>query len=307
MLNNASQKGFTLIELMIAITLGLLISAAALMIFLSSQRSLAIQGGMGEIQQNAIFGLTALTYDLRHANLDTLSPYISKNKNNPSRVIFSGVIFETNQTMGGITLNADQVTGVSTNNGSMNEPSDQLTIQYKARQPMTNCEGETVPADTIAIQRYYIDRLPNNQQDGGDVRYGLWCDAAGNVETAPNTTQMRPMGNGAIVLIPDAESFKVSFGIRNSNGTTANRTDDTLRYQTLSDYIATPTGTSTTVVSLEVGVVMRSSNSVHGDRNINRTDFTIAGQDVTLANASNRYLRVPLTQVVAIRNSQELE
>lgn len=45
-----NQKGFTLIELMIAITLGLLISAAALMIFLSSQRSLAIQGGMGEIQ-----------------------------------------------------------------------------------------------------------------------------------------------------------------------------------------------------------------------------------------------------------------
>ena len=40
-----SQQGFTLIELMIAITLGLLISAAALMIFLSSQRSLALQGG----------------------------------------------------------------------------------------------------------------------------------------------------------------------------------------------------------------------------------------------------------------------
>ena len=299
MLNNASQKGFTLIELMIAITLGLLISAAALMIFLSSQRSLAIQGGMGEIQQNAIFGLTTLTYDLRHANLDTSSAYISTTQSG------SGVIFDVNQT--NIPIN-NQVTRVSTNNGSMNEPSDQLTIQYKARQPMTNCEGETVPADTFAVQRYYIDRLPNSQQDGGDVRYGLWCDAAGNVETAPNTTQMRPMGNGAIVLIPDAESFKVSFGVRNLSGTPANRADDTLRYQTLSDYIdiATPTD-NTTVVSLEVGVVMRSSNSVHGDRNINRTDFTIAGQDVTLANTSNRYLRVPLTQVVAIRNSQGLE
>lgn len=299
MLNNASQKGFTLIELMIAITLGLLISAAALMIFLSSQRSLAIQGGMGEIQQNAIFGLTALTYDLRHANLDTSSAYISATQSG------SGVIFNPNQTMGGITLNANQVTRVSTNNGSMNEPSDQLTIQYKARQPMTNCEGEKVPADTIAIQRYYIDRLPNNQQDGGDVRYGLWCDAAGNVETAPNTTQMRPMGNGAIVLIPDAESFKVSLVTRDFQNTPTKRDDDFIRYQNLSNYIANPTGN--TVISLEVGVVMRSSNSVHGDRNINRTDFTIAGQDVTLANASNRYLRVPLTQVVAIRNSQGLE
>lgn len=291
MLNSTSQKGFTLIELMIAITLGLLISAAALMIFLSSQRSLAIQGGMGEIQQNAIFGLTALTYDLRHANLDTSSDYISTTQSG------SGVIFNPSQAMGGITLNANQVSRLSTNNGSMNEPSDQLTIQYKARQPMTNCEGTEIPQDGVVAQRYYIDQLPASQQDGGDVRYGLWCDAASNAGTA--------MGNGAIVLIPDAESFKVSFGVRNLNGTTANRADDTLRYQALSDYITTPTGT--TVVSLEVGVVMRSSNSVHGDRNINRTDFTIAGQDVTLANASNRYLRVPLTQVVAIRNSQGLE
>lgn len=295
MLNNASQKGFTLIELMIAITLGLLISAAALMIFLSSQRSLAIQGGMGEIQQNAIFGLTALTYDLRHANLDTSSDYISTTQSG------SGVIFNVNQT--NIPIN-NQVTRVSTNNGSMNEPSDQLTIQYKARQPMTNCEGEKVLADTIVVQRYYIDKLPDSQQDGGEVRYGLWCDAA--IKTSSGTTNhVRAMDSDAIVLIPDAESFKVSFGVRNLNGTTANRADDTLRYQHLSDYITTPTGT--TVVSLEVGVVMRSSNSVHGDRNINRTAFTIAGQDVTLANASNRYLRVPLTQVVAIRNSQGLE
>ena len=91
-----NQKGFTLIELMIAITLGLLISAAALMIFLSSQRSLAIQGGMGEIQQNSIFGLTALTYDLRHANLDTPSAYISTTQSG------SGVIFNAGQAMAGI-------------------------------------------------------------------------------------------------------------------------------------------------------------------------------------------------------------
>ena len=286
-----NQKGFTLIELMIAITLGLLISAAALMIFLSSQRSLAIQGGMGEIQQNAIFGLTALTYDLRHANLDTPSAYISTTQSG------SGVIFNAGQAMTGITLTNDQVTRVSTNNGSMNVPSDQLTVQYRARQRMTDCEGTEVPQDGVVAQRYYIDRLPASQQGGGDVRYGLWCDASGSASGN--------MGNGAIVLIPDAESFKVSFGTRNLNNTIADRTDDTIRYQTLDNYRTAPTGD--TVVSIEAGVVMRSSNSVHSDRNINRTTFTIAGQDVTLASASNRYLRIPLTQVVAIRNSQGLE
>lgn len=299
MLNN-SQKGFTLIELMIAITLGLIITAAALMMFLSSQRSLAIQSGMSEIQQNAIFGLTALTYDLRHANLDTNSAYISNTQ--PG----SGVVFNQAQVSGLPTaLTADQVTRVSTNNGSMNEPSDQLTIQYVARQPMTNCEGNTVPNDTLAVQRYYIDRLPNEQQGGGDVRFGLWCDAAGSVTTRAGASENSRMGDGAVVLIPDAESFKISFGTRGFNNTVANRDDDVMRYQSLAQYLGTPTGD--TVVAIEVGVVMRSSNSVHADRNINRTAFTIAGQPVTLASASNRYLRIPLTQVVAIRNSQGVE
>ena len=39
-------SGFTLMELMIALALGLLIVAAGLAVFLSSQRSLGLQSGM---------------------------------------------------------------------------------------------------------------------------------------------------------------------------------------------------------------------------------------------------------------------
>lgn len=209
---------------MIAITLGLLISAAALMMFLSSQRSLAMQAGMGEIQQNAIFGLSALTHDLRHANLDTSSDYISSTQ--PG----SGVIFDASQAMGSIALTGDHVTKVSTQKGSMNEFSDQLTIQYKARQPMKDCEGTDVPKDAIVIQRYYIAELPKHQQQG-NTRYGLMCDVAGS-----GTSYAPTMGNGQQIVIPDAESFKVSFVTRDLNGTTGDRTDDKLRYQTLDAY-----------------------------------------------------------------------
>jgi type IV pilus assembly protein PilW len=47
-------------ELMIALALGLLIVAAGLAVFLSSQRSLGLQSGMSELQQNANFGLSLL-------------------------------------------------------------------------------------------------------------------------------------------------------------------------------------------------------------------------------------------------------
>lgn len=291
---NLSQKGFTLIELMIAITLGLIISAAALMLFLSSQRSLAMQSGLGEIGQNTIFGLDNLTRDLRHINLDTRTDYVSTTQ--PG----SGIIFNAGQAT--VAIGAGDVTRANAfTTGIMNVASDQLTIQYIARNNTTNCEGANVAAGTSVVQKYYIDELPANQQNSGtDRRYGLYCDAVWNGGSA--------MGAGQTVIIPDAESFKVSLGIRNLNGTPANRADDTLRYQTLEQYTGAPNGT--TVISVEVGVVMRSSNSVHGDRNIDKARvFTIAGQDVQLRDTTGTaaHLRVPISQAIALRNSQGVE
>ncbi|MDO4896159.1 MAG: prepilin-type N-terminal cleavage/methylation domain-containing protein [Moraxella sp.] len=287
----SAQKGFTLIELMIAITLGLLVSAAALMIFLNSQRSLAIQGGMGEIDQNTIFGLNRLTRDLRHINLDTNTAHISIGGIN------SGIIFDVSQSPA-VTIPATAVSLANANAGLYDTQSDQLTIQYTTRNDTTDCEGNATPADTRVVQRYYVDALPANQQSGSDVRYGLYCDAIWN-GSAINANQT--------VIIPDVEIFKVSLLTRNFNNTVADRTDDTLRYQTLGEYIAGSTGN--TVISLEVGVVMRSSNSVHADRNIDLTrPFNIAGHEVKLTNTtgSARFLRMPINQVVAIRNAQGL-
>lgn len=267
-----AQKGFTLIELMIAITLGLLISAAALMIFLSSQRSLAIQAGMGDIQQNTIFGLSTLTHELRHANLDTGFDTITSGNN-------SGIDFSAS---GG-------ATGI---NGVMQQNSDILTIRYHAREGFNaDCAGTNIPEGTVVTHRYYIDRLPTNQQSGGTDRYGLMCQSSATPTPA--------------IVIPDAESFKVSLLTRSGGASATVRTDDELRYVTLANYISAPTGI---INAIEVGVVMRSSNSVQADNKLNNTRFTIAGQEVELTASpdNNRYLRTPITQVVALRNAQGL-
>ncbi|MFW1909994.1 PilW family protein [Acinetobacter ursingii] len=64
------QSGFTLIELMLSLTLGLIITAAAILLFLTSQKSLSMQGALSDIQDNANFGLNYLTKDIRLANLN---------------------------------------------------------------------------------------------------------------------------------------------------------------------------------------------------------------------------------------------
>ena len=293
--NFSNQQGFTLIELMIAITLGLIVTAAALMMFLSSQRSLAMQNGLSSIQQNATFGLTNVAKDLRHINLDSGSDFVSHSNNK------SGIVFQTMTTKDGVFLNSGKVTKAEKPGQSIMTPnSDQLTIRYVNRKNNTmNCEGVIVEQDKEIIQSYYIREIeqPLAQQNSGDTRYGLFCEVLDEKRT----------GKPAIA-IADAESFKVSVVTRDFNGTPADRKDDQLRYQTLKEYIAAPTGDA--IVAVEIGVVIRSSGSVHADSSISANPtFTIAGQEVKLSNppSTASHLRVPVTQVVAIRNSQGVE
>ena len=81
-----TQSGFTLIELMIALALGLVISAAAIMLFLTGQRSYVLQQGMADLQDNANFGLNYVTKDIRHANLN--SPIAEVN----DETAYSGIV-----------------------------------------------------------------------------------------------------------------------------------------------------------------------------------------------------------------------
>ena len=71
------QAGFTLIELMLALALGLVISAAAIFLFLTAQKSYSVQQGLSNVQDNANFGLNYLTKDLRLANLNNTQSIIN--------------------------------------------------------------------------------------------------------------------------------------------------------------------------------------------------------------------------------------
>lgn len=72
-----SHAGFTLIELMIALALGLVIAAAATMLFLTGQKSYVMQTGMSDLQDNANFGLNYIAKDIRLTNLNTSTAQIN--------------------------------------------------------------------------------------------------------------------------------------------------------------------------------------------------------------------------------------
>ena len=54
---NHNLRGFTLIELMVSLAIGLLVALAAVQMFVTNQQSFNLQRGMGDVQDNGRFAL----------------------------------------------------------------------------------------------------------------------------------------------------------------------------------------------------------------------------------------------------------
>lgn len=63
----AQQKGFTLVELMVALLLGLILSGAALQLFLTNQRTFALQQALSGLEEDGHMILRYISADIRNA------------------------------------------------------------------------------------------------------------------------------------------------------------------------------------------------------------------------------------------------
>lgn len=310
-----AQSGFTLIELMIALALGLLIVAAGLAVFLSSSRSLNLQSGQSELQQNANFGLSLITHDLRHTNLNTESSQRVNSFTTGSGIIFKKENLPTIlRTITDLEAEFVSLQGKDTGNTGT-EKSDRLTIQYvPAVSSIYNCEGEeiTSASSKVIVQRYYLAQ--NSQQFPDEpTAYSLMCDAG---YYSAGDTSITGLNTRAQQIIQRVDAFKVRLGVKNPIGQ--------LQYMTIDEYesamttllaaTACATQTSATcadtflqVASIHIGILSRSTGTIGADASLNtQTTFEVAGSPVTLTGdetINKRYLRQAVNQVVAIRNT----
>ena len=103
----ADVGGFSLVELMIAITLGAIILAAVSMTFVSSKRTYSTQNRLARLQEDARFAVLYLTRDIRMAGYSGCMDDVS-NINNTLNV--SNFVFDTSVAMEGI----EKVSGAGT-------------------------------------------------------------------------------------------------------------------------------------------------------------------------------------------------
>ncbi len=203
-----SQQGYTLIELMVALALGLLISAAAIQLFITSQTTFSLQQGGADVQDSSIFGLELMSRNVRMANYGGGRPVMNDftpigglvlTSDSPKETARLGAVIPVTVNLQSVKLTggfvkdsllmrgqglavsatANEWNGASnvTVVGSGVAQSAQLVIQYRAPQRMFDCEGRTVlgprmsnqAGDTLGETRDATGNLMPARMIDGDV------------------------------------------------------------------------------------------------------------------------------------------
>lgn len=304
------QTGFTLIELMISIGLGLIIVAAALLMFFSGQRNVALQNNASDLQEDQNFGLSYITKNIRQANFNSPAATLSSGSN-LAGIVFNGdnisdkVTLDTNFARDFITTTKNDNTNTSnmqssTDGSTFNDAvNDQLVIQYRPAQTGGyDCEGkEITSADVYILERYFVRTDANG---GGTVaeRSALACASSRYSSELSAATALEPTntaglyGSGQIIM-KRVDLFLVRFLVQIG----ANK-----RYVTITQYNAiTP---APRILAVQLGVVARSPGSTT-ERSVSTSQvFSIFSQTVRQKTAfPNRYVRTPIMQTVALRNA----
>ena len=297
-------KGFTLIELMISLVLGLLISAAVMQVYLTNAKTSATQKSGSELQDASLFGIQQLESHLRLANLGNPVDEIT-NDTPKGGIVLSltnmGLPEENTEYPKFLTHTAGDSDFTSTSSiASVN--SDQLTIQYTniTGNDLSDCESTDVHNGETVIERYFIrESLPDNKN--GLV---LACDAGrlnnSGVITSYAASDPKTFGNNGQEFIMGIDQFKVLLGTQ----TNAVGSAGVMRYLTSADYLnnTTTPAPKPAITAVKIGLIVRGSTPVVGSST--KKTFSLLGQNHTLKSGEPNQVRTTYESTTLLRNAR---
>lgn len=318
----ASQKGFTLIELMVSITLGLLVTAAAVQVFTSGLVSTRVHQASAEIQDSGILGLEFIARDIRMANYGNINNLriddqtswggvvltAGGSRNVPIASIRDGLL--SHSADDDVSTESNEWQGLSGVNLADNThaASDQLTIQFIAAEDTVNCEGSNVFAGDYIIQRYFLRPVSNAQLDD----LVLACDAntpatvRANVNSKP--TVVTGLGGAGEILLPRVDQLRFYLGTWEESEV-AGVKQKRLAYYSIHEYknkaetLRLANQEAPRIVSVRIATLIRSIDSTNNPHVDLTMPIQILDQNVIPKNQTLRYARQVYTTTAALRNA----
>lgn len=277
-----TSSGFTLIELMISLVLGLLISAAVMQVYLINTRTITVQQSASEVQDSTIFALQTLEEHVRIANLGNPIHAINSTTKNGGIVLTESNVENISDIKAGyMTVSAGQTVASATNGwtGVSNTgiASDQLTIQYKNITPASlyDCEGEEIISGSTdwVIERYFLRLASGATANASGVQdLVLACDA-GRINSA---NEVSGFGGSGEVIALGVDQFKVLLGTL----TDINQ----LSYLPATTYLELTEKPAITTIKL--GVILSSSTPLITDAD--KSSFNLLGVEQNLKTDTER-------------------
>lgn len=291
-----SHQGFTLIELMISLVLGLLISAAVVQVYLINTRTLTIQKSASEVQDSSIFTMQGVESHVRLANLGNPNNYITDNTNHGGIVLSKtnlgpannsdAKLFTTNASSG-----PSNIAGIA---------SDQLTIQYKniTDFDLYDCEGSKIVKGSSdwVVERYFMRLAPNADASKTVKDLVLACASGRVAEDGSIKTDFS--GNGQVIAT-GAEQFKVLLGTQSDI--------NTISYVPATTYLAIEKpdlGDKPAITSVKLGIIVRSDTPLISESDAKT--FNLLGNSHTLKSADKpkKYYRRSYESTVLLRSAR---
>lgn len=308
--NYSYQSGFTLIELMISLVLGLIVSAAVIQVYIINVKTSSIQASGSELQDASVFGLQQLERKLRVANLGNPSTQINDTTVNGGVVLTGANLGITPYANAGYLTRreGDSSGGVNgwTGISNTNTASDQLTIQYTntTGNPMSDCEGATAAVNDIVVERYFLRQATGDTSAGAIKKLVLACDAgrvdpAGGIQTITPTTDSRNFGQAGQEFITNVDQFKVLLGAQAVSGANTGQ----MMYLPSSAYLKITTD-KPAITALKVGLIVHGSTPISGSKD--QDSFTLLGQSNILKTDAtrNKQVRATYETTTLLRNAR---
>lgn len=234
-----TQRGFTMVELMVAVTIGLALTIVVATLFLHSRSTYGSTDETSRMQENMRYAQELLNRMVHHASY-TSSPNVYKDVEDSVSNSSAAVVFD-----------AAQPALAATDGGNGGTPAqalpDSFIVRFQGTGPagaadgaVTDCQGRAVDGTQISVNRFYIRPVGTN---GGPA---LWCDAT----LAGVTTEAE--------IVPDVENMQLVFGedLVDDNGN-AIRDGSVEKYTELG---ALTVPTLNKVVALRVALLFRTPN-----------------------------------------------
>jgi type IV pilus assembly protein PilW len=318
------QIGFTLIELMVSLAIGLVLVAVAVQLFVSGQVNYQIQQAASTVQDSGVFGLSAVTKNIRLANHGNAGAMNDQS-------LYGGIVLSSQYVdqeenlqgnLHGLKVAQNTISGTDYVSATAVSPSafgslksDQLVIMYQAPVDMRTCTGRQVRGPNrslikmekgwYVIEKYYVKKNADQTADlycsdsffiakGEVTPQSLVDDKEETLSIEQSETLMGDYGKDAGHLIANnVEYMRVQLLIRHQNQRTG--TLDVAAYNALD---MTDTGQARpAIIGVNLAWLVRSNEKVP-----NSTQITYQVLDRNIRVPDDKFMRQTYSTTIALRN-----